>query len=56
LGFNEEHIEDVRSAALLHDLGKLDGSRNLLYKAARLTQEEYSDMPLIIIVSVYRAN
>ena len=31
-----DRIEDVRAAALLHDIGKLDISRDLLYKAARL--------------------
>jgi putative nucleotidyltransferase with HDIG domain len=44
LGFGEERIEDVRAAALLHDIGKLDISRELLYKAARLTEEEYHEM------------
>ena len=34
-------IEDVRAAALLHDIGKLDISRDLLYKAAKLTRDEY---------------
>jgi putative nucleotidyltransferase with HDIG domain len=37
-------VEDVRAAALLHDIGKLDISRELLYKAARLTEEEYKHM------------
>jgi putative nucleotidyltransferase with HDIG domain len=37
-------IEDVRAAALLHDIGKLDISRDLLYKAARLTREEYEEI------------
>ncbi len=41
LGLNSELIEDVRAAALLHDIGKLEISRNLLYKAARLTESEY---------------
>jgi putative nucleotidyltransferase with HDIG domain len=44
LGFNNQRIEDVKSAALLHDIGKLDISRKILYKAARLTQEEYKEM------------
>jgi putative nucleotidyltransferase with HDIG domain len=44
MGFGEERIEDVRAAALLHDIGKLDISRELLYKAARLTEEEYNEM------------
>lgn len=44
LRFNEERIEDVRAAALLHDIGKLDISRDLLYKAARLTGEETEEV------------
>ncbi len=44
LGFKAERIEDIRSAALLHDIGKLEVSRKLLYKAANLTQKEYEDM------------
>ena len=37
-------IEDVRAAALLHDIGKLEISRDLLYKAAKLTHEEYQEI------------
>ena len=37
-------IEDTRAAALLHDIGKLDISRELLYKAARLTASEFEQM------------
>lgn len=44
LGLDSERIEDVRAASLLHDIGKLDVSRELLYKAARFTQEEYVEM------------
>jgi putative nucleotidyltransferase with HDIG domain len=44
LGLPHERVEDVRAAALLHDIGKLDVSRDLLYKAARLTKEEYEQM------------
>ena len=44
MGFGEERIEDVRAAALLHDIGKLDISRELLYKTARLTEEEFHEM------------
>jgi putative nucleotidyltransferase with HDIG domain len=44
LGLDSARIEDVRSAALLHDIGKLDISRELLYKAARLTASEYQEM------------
>jgi putative nucleotidyltransferase with HDIG domain len=39
-----ERIEDIRAAALLHDIGKLDISRNILYKAARLTEDEFKEM------------
>jgi len=34
----------VRAAALLHDVGKLETSRDVLYKAARLTDTEMSEM------------
>jgi len=40
MGMSEDRIEDVRAAALLHDIGKLETSREILYKAARLTEEE----------------
>jgi putative nucleotidyltransferase with HDIG domain len=41
LDLSQDRIEDVRAAALLHDIGKLEISRELLYKAARLTKEEF---------------
>jgi putative nucleotidyltransferase with HDIG domain len=44
MGLSEARIEDIRAAALLHDIGKLDISRELLYKAAKLTGEEYDEM------------
>jgi len=44
LGLSQSRIEDVRAAALLHDIGKLDISRDLLYKAAKLTHEEYQEV------------
>jgi HD-GYP domain-containing protein (c-di-GMP phosphodiesterase class II) len=37
-------IEDIKAAAMLHDIGKLDISRELLYKAAKLTNEEYEEI------------
>jgi len=40
MGFNDDQIEDIRAAALLHDIGKLETSRGVLYKAAKLTDEE----------------
>ena len=44
MGLSNDRIEDVRAAALLHDIGKLDISRDLLYKAAQLTKEEYEEI------------
>lgn len=44
IGLSSDRVEDVRAAALLHDIGKLDVSRELLYKAARLTKDEYDQM------------
>jgi putative nucleotidyltransferase with HDIG domain len=44
LELNPDRIEDVRAAGLLHDIGKLDISRELLYKAAQYTSEEYEEM------------
>ncbi len=44
MGLGQERVEDVRAAALLHDIGKLDVSRQLLYKASRLTEKEVEEM------------
>jgi putative nucleotidyltransferase with HDIG domain len=41
---NPERTEDLRAAALLHDIGKLEISRELLHKAASLTPREYEAM------------
>ncbi len=43
-GLNRDRIEDVRTAALLHDIGKLDISRDILYKAAKLSDREFEEM------------
>jgi HD-GYP domain-containing protein (c-di-GMP phosphodiesterase class II) len=44
LGLSRQQIEDIRCAGMLHDLGKLDISRELLYKAARLSAAEYEGL------------
>ena len=44
MGFNSERIDDVKDASLLHDIGKMETSRELLYKAARLTESEYTEI------------
>jgi len=40
LGLSSARIEDVRAAALLHDIGRLDVSRELLCRAAAMTRQE----------------
>jgi hypothetical protein len=40
----EERMEDIRAAALLHDIGKLEISRPILYKAAKLTEKEIDEV------------
>jgi len=40
----QERIEDIRAAALLHDIGKLEISRPILYKAAKLTEQEIDEV------------
>jgi len=44
LGLSATEIEDIRAAALLHDIGKLRVSRKVLHKAAELTQDEFEQM------------
>ena len=44
MGFDPERIDDVWDAALLHDLGKIETSREILHKAAHLTNREYEEM------------
>jgi len=44
LDLSPDRIEDIRAAGLLHDIGKLNISRDLLYKAAQFTKEEYEQM------------
>jgi putative nucleotidyltransferase with HDIG domain len=44
MGFDQQRVDDVWDASLLHDLGKLETSRELLYKAERFTTAEYEEM------------
>lgn len=44
MGLDEDRIEDIRVAALLHDIGKLKISRDLLYKASKLSPEEFAQV------------
>jgi len=44
MGFDPERVDDIWDASLLHDLGKLETSRELLHKAERFTASEYEEM------------
>jgi putative nucleotidyltransferase with HDIG domain len=44
MGLSADRIEDVRAASLLHDIGKLEISRELLYKAAQFTGGEFREV------------
>jgi putative nucleotidyltransferase with HDIG domain len=52
LNFTAEAIEDIHAAALLHDIGKLQVGKDLLYKAARLTRDEYSQIQTHVSLGV----
>lgn len=41
LGMNEDVVEIIRQAALLHDVGKIGIPEDILNKPGRLTEEEY---------------
>ena len=43
-GMNQESIEIVREAALLHDIGKIGVPEHILNKPGRLTEEEFEAM------------
>jgi len=40
MGLSRQEVENIRVAALLHDIGKVEISANLIGKAANLTREE----------------
>jgi len=44
MGVSAELIEDIRAAGLLHDIGKIEVSRQVLYKSAQLTEDESAEM------------
>ena len=44
LGFDEKECENLRRAALMHDIGKIGIPDSILNKPARLTDEEYAVM------------
>lgn len=45
-GFSEEEVDNIRNAALLHDIGKIGIPDAILNKPDKLTDEEYARMKL----------
>lgn len=43
MGLGEEQIADIRAAAILHDIGKMEIGRELLSKASKATSEEHAE-------------
>ena len=52
LGLDDEHIEIVRQAGLLHDIGKIGTPEAILAKESRLTPEEYTIMKQHVEASI----
>ena len=50
LGLNEDQLNAVRAAAMLHDIGKLAVPENILSKPGRLSPEEFEKMKIHPIV------
>lgn len=44
MGLNEDDIEDLRYAAILHDIGKIGISATILNKQEKLTDEEFNEI------------
>ena len=44
IGLDVEHVEMIRQAALLHDIGKISIPESILAKTSRLTDEEFEIM------------
>lgn len=50
LGYSEENRENLRKAALLHDIGKIGIADSILNKPGKLTDEEYATMKTHVLV------
>ncbi|AEV68844.1 HD domain-containing phosphohydrolase [Acetivibrio clariflavus] len=44
MGLSEDDIEDLRYAAILHDIGKIGISASILNKPGKLTEEEFNEI------------
>jgi len=52
VGLDKSHLEIVREAALLHDIGKIGIPENILTKDGKLTNEEYSIVKAHVEMSI----
>ncbi|MBL0156602.1 MAG: HD domain-containing protein [Bryobacterales bacterium] len=50
LGLDEKHMEAIRAASLLHDIGKLAVPEHIISKPGRLTPEEFEKMKIHPVV------
>lgn len=44
LGLSEEDIEEIKTAGLMHDIGKITLNENILYKPGKLNDSEWIDI------------
>lgn len=51
IGLSKEKVEDLKIAGILHDVGKIGISDNILLKPGRLTEEEYEEIKQHPIIS-----
>jgi len=49
LGLSEQELREVKYAAFLHDIGKIELDRKILNKPGRLTEEEYEEVRLHVV-------
>ncbi len=50
MGLDENHLEAIRAASLLHDIGKLAVPEHIISKPGRLTPEEFEKMKIHPVV------
>src|SRR6266576_355053 len=50
LGLNQDHLNAIRAAAMLHDIGKLAVPEHILSKPGRLTPEEFEKLKIHPVV------
>jgi putative nucleotidyltransferase with HDIG domain len=53
MGFSRQEVENIRVAGLLHDIGKMEVSGEILTKAAELSKEEKELMDLHTVKGAY---